>query len=73
MMMKTVLPFLSRCCGRKGLALRDEHLYDLVNDLAQLSKDQLFVVAMAATVHQLRRAPDETLILVGPFNNLYVA
>ena len=52
-------PFPFPMLRRKGLALCDERLYDLVNDLTQLSKDRLLVIAMAATVYQLRCAPDE--------------
>ena len=45
----------------------------LVDSDTQLLKNRQFVVAMAAAIKQSRTAADETLILLGPLDYLYVA
>ena len=43
-----------------------------VDDLAQLGKYRLFVMAVAPTVQQSGTTADKALVFVRPFNNLYV-
>jgi hypothetical protein len=39
-------------------------------NLAQLLEDSSFILAMAPTINQARRAPDKTLVLFPPFDDL---
>ena len=43
-----------------------------VDDLAQLGKYRLFIMAVAPTVQQSGTTADKALVFVRPFNNLYV-
>jgi hypothetical protein len=64
----------SACCRRRQwFAVLSHNFQALIDYLAQFGLHLSFVVAVATLTNDSRALADETLILIGPFNDLDIS